>query len=279
MARLGFDFLNRLYGRTLVGTDGADSIYGFGGNDTIYGSHGKDYVSGGNGDDNIYAGNGSATNPYDHWGNDTARGGNGSDFINYYYSQDGVTIYGDHERPSEANYQDGGDTIWGSSGNDSIIGGGGDDKIYAGDGNDIIATDYGVLTSPGYYGTNTVYGGRGQDTVIVSGWDTIVINRGDSNPVDGQQDIIAHFDSAHANLNLPGDANSSNYDEVQIGAQGFNAALHMANSMLRTKDYVFVTDGHDGYVFADTDGDMRADIGVTITGLTSIDQFSHYYIT
>jgi len=48
--------------------------------------------------------------------------------------------------------------------------------------------------------------------------------------------------------------------------------------MLRTKDYVFITDGGDGYVFADTDGDGHADIGVTMAGLTSLDQFKLDYI-
>ena len=279
MAILGLGYFNRYFGTQLLGTDGGDSIFGFGGNDRIYGGMGVDYISGGDGDDQIYAEGGDRPNVFEFWGNDTVRGGNGNDTISYYHSVDPVTIYGDHLQPSEANLQDGNDTIWGGWASDTIIGGGGDDTIYGGRGNDYIITDYGYGTTPGYYGTNTVWGGAGQDTVIVSGWDTVVINRGDSNPVDGAQDIIAHFDRAHAHLELPGDATASNYDETTISGRGFDAALNMANYMLKSVDYVFITDGHDGFVFADTDGDTRADIGVTMAGLTSTDQFSHWSIT
>lgn len=272
-----FEMFNRRVGMTVFGTDGRDTLYGGHGNDTIYAGEGNDIVIGGDGDDRIYADSGPA-GYNNYWGYDKAYGGNGGDVIDYSHALERVEIYGDAEKQAYAD-RDGNDTIYGGRGSDIIVGGGGNDTIYGGDGNDIIVTDYGAETKNGYYGQNTVYGGHGQDTVIVSGWDRIVIYKGDSNPVDGQQDIISQFQHTHAVLDLPGDADASNYAEVKIAAKGFDAALHMANSMLATKDYVFITDGEDGYVFADTDFDGRADIGVTIAMLTSTDQFSHYMIT
>ena len=276
MARLGLDFRNRFAGMTIAGSDEFDSIFGRGGNDTLIGFHGDDHLYGGTGDDRIFAGNGAV---YDFWGSDTVEGGDGSDTISFYYSLDPVTIWGDNQ-PNAAHLQDGNDTIWGGRASDTIIGGGGDDTIYGGLGDDYIVTDYGagIGTGPGYLGTNTVVGGRGQDTVICSGFDTIIIEQGDSAPFRSTADIIVGFERAHARLDLPGDATASNYNETYIQGQGFDSALSMANYLLRKADYVFITDGRDGYVFADTNGDSRADIGTILTGVTSTDQFSHEYI-
>jgi Ca2+-binding RTX toxin-like protein len=162
--------------------------------------------------------------------------------------------------------------------NDTIVGGGGDDFIDGGNGDDVIFTDYG-RNSQGHLGHNTVVGGLGQDIIVVSGHDTVAIDVGDSNPTSWQHDIIVNFGQAPARIELPGpDVTSRNYDEANISRQGFDAALSEANAMLKIKDYVFISDGHDGYLFADTDGNGRADIGLTLTGLTSTYDFKPEYI-
>lgn len=280
MAILGLDWLNRYYGTLIAGSNDDDTIYGRGGNDVIYAGRGVDHIDGGSGDDSIFAHNRPSTDPYDYWGRDVAQGGDGNDTISYGYTLDPVEIYGDHRSISEAYLQDGNDRIWGGRGNDFIVGGGGNDIIYGGNGNDTIMTDYGSQTGPGYIGTNTVIGGRGQDVISVSGDDTIVVNAVDSFAMESAEDIITGFDRpyTHVHIDMPGQVTASNYAEVSISPVGFKSALAEANAWLKEKDYVFVTDHHDGYVFADTDLDGFADTSVKLQGITSKDQFDYHYI-
>lgn len=283
MATLGVNSFNISFASTLIGTASADNIYGFGGNDVLWGGFGNDYMSGGSGDDQLYAGDGTWN--YNYWGNDTALGGDGNDWINFYYTLSDVKIYGDQLSYADAStlgtYGDGRDTMYGGWGNDEIVGGGGNDTIYGGAGRDMIAGDYWQRNAPGFNGSDIIVGGQGNDYIVTGGGDdTIVINNGDSYAWygGGSMDTIVDFNSIHDHIDLPGQVYSWNYIEAYMTYGGWDNAVTAANSYLKTCDYVFLTDRSNGYLFADTNGDTYADIGVLLAGQTSLNDFSYYNI-
>ena len=134
-------------GRTIIGTDGADSLNGTSGDDTIDALGGNDVVEGGGGDDLIRGGGGY----------DILWGGLGGDRI-------------------EA--EGGGGFIYGESGDDSLAGGTGDDRIYDGHGNDAVTGGGGndQLRSSTYFrdemshsssGSDRLDGGEGDDIILI----------------------------------------------------------------------------------------------------------------
>ena len=121
---------------TFVGTTGNDRISGRNNNDVIDGFIGNDSLSGGNGNDQLNGG----------FGNDALSGGNGND-----------TLTGGL----------GNDRLTGNNGNDSLTGGQGDDTLSGGNGNDTLT---------GGFGDDTLTGGNGRDTFVLAlnkGADTI----------------------------------------------------------------------------------------------------------
>ena len=181
---------------TLVGTSGSDTLNGFGGNDTLDGLGGTNTLTGGTGTDTFIVsqrdGNttriidfedgvelidlsGMGVSSFDQlvpflsqdgadvllftgWGfeserlfinNITLADISAADFI-FDTTSDGLTIQG----------ISGGSTIFGSLGDDVITGGTGSDDIHGGDGDDIL--------NGGVSGSNTLIGGTGTDTFVVS---------------------------------------------------------------------------------------------------------------
>jgi len=114
-------------GFDVVGTEGADYLYGTNTTDRINGLGGNDTLLGGAGDDTI---NGDA-------GADQLQGGDGND-----------TLFGGSEN----------DILFGEAGNDTLDGGAGDDFMFGGIGNDTYGVDsVGDIV--------TEYDGEGIDTV------------------------------------------------------------------------------------------------------------------
>lgn len=91
-------------GRTIMGTEGDDSLIGGAGNDRIYGYSGDDYLEGGAGNDLLYA----------HAGHDRISGGDGSD------------------------------SIAGGEGDDIVDAGAGNDELLTGPGNDTLTGGLGA---------------------------------------------------------------------------------------------------------------------------------------
>lgn len=125
----------------MIGTNGADTIYGLGGNDDLIGRAGNDVLYGGTGNDFLVGG----------LGNDLLRGGVGDD-----------RLEGGRES----------DKAYGDSGNDDLTGVLADGKnglIDGGSGNDSLVAD---ITSgfgtDNVKGTLIVRGGTGTDDVLVS---------------------------------------------------------------------------------------------------------------
>lgn len=128
---------------TLIGTSANDLILGFFGDDQIDGLSGHDVIKGHNGNDTINAGD----------GDDQIDGGSGDDTINGMSGSDYI------EGGSGSDTIDGGqgdDTIYGGKGDDTLNGGNGSDIVFGDDGNDLI---YFQLAD------ELISGGSGDDTV------------------------------------------------------------------------------------------------------------------
>ena len=133
------------------------------------------------------------------------------------------------------------------AGDDTISGGAGDDFIFAGEGDDIIVAGTGV---------DTVTGGAGAD---VFDFNHI------SESTSAARDTIRDFSAAAGDIiDLSGiDANSA-----IAGNQAFNfvgsAAFGSAG------DLRFVTNGTDGFVIGDVDGNGSIDLNILLLGVTSM---------
>ena len=286
------------------GTGAADTFYAGGGNDTIYAGGGSDVVYGGTGDDTIYATAYGFSGLTAAWGNDAVYGGDGNDRINYGQTTSDVILFGDNTSPGA---QDGNDVIVSGSGNDYIYGGGGNDWLFGGAGNDVIYGDmpFGNASGDdvivGGDGNDYIYGGAGNDKIWGgrdvdymtggSGADTFGFNPGDSGLHYADADVIydfsASFDRGFAGDSLTfvgaGKGTFANFGHVTINtsheftyAAEYEHALNAANAATQYNPNIkfeFVTDGHDGWLFADTNGDHHFDTGIELRGVTDM----HYW--
>jgi Ca2+-binding RTX toxin-like protein len=274
--------LNINHDDTLLGTASDDTIDALSGNDTIYAGAGTDVVRAGAGSDTIWATSFGNRGVVGAWGNDTVYGGGGVDHINYAMTTNSVTLYGDDTTLGSA---DGDDTIYGGSGADMIVGGGGHDWLEGGANNDVIYGDIdsGRTTSGG--GNDTLLGGAGSDQLYGGGgFDTFAYRSGDSAPTYAGSDVIKDFASLYDSIWFIGGAPAAtvnNYLEDTIApssgnmSKDFNAAAAYAEQMLDFKDYVFLTNGTQGYLFADVNHDGTADYGMELKGLTALSSFSY----
>ena len=147
------------YGDALRGDSGPNKLKGLGGNDTLTGGAGVDTLRGGEGNDIL---SGEADGDY-------LDGGNGNDTLNYYWSNDKVTVNlsGTEQTASglEGSHADG-DTI---KGFENVIGSGGilaesyadQDLRFA----DSLTGDTGDNYLRGRRGNDTLRGGDGHDTL------------------------------------------------------------------------------------------------------------------
>jgi Ca2+-binding RTX toxin-like protein len=144
--------------KSLVGTNGDDSIYGYAGNDILSGLGGNDSLYGGANNDSLYGGPNNDY-LYGEAHNDVLDGGAHNDVLDGGAGND--TLYG----------RSGFDYLLGGPGNDRLIGGRLDDNLLGGTGNDILfgGTDKDILTGYGF-GQNefdTLTGGTEKDTFVL----------------------------------------------------------------------------------------------------------------
>ena len=292
------------------GTDGIDNlfddgstvgqyIHGMGGDDLIYAGLGNDTIHGGAGNDTIAAST-QTNSSVRGWGYDTVLGGQDNDTLYFSNTTNDLKLYGDDKAH---NVRAGNDTIYSGSGNDYIVGGLGKDEIWGGAGADQIWGDLTTTFASG--GNDTLFGGAGKDSIWggagddrISGgtgqdtlWgnqgsDKFVVGKGDSNigllNSDRVQDFQTSFDRIVLNRSGTTDLTSwsNNYSETTITNRGsaeanYAAALKVASDRLaRTDDYVFVTDGKNGYLFVDMDSDFRVDTGILLVGMDQLSDFS-----
>lgn len=248
----------------LVGNAAGNVIDGGAGNDEIYGIGAGDLLRGGTGNDQI---EGSG-------GNDTMEGGVGdADVLSYYNSAGGVSVNLRFQGSAQVvgggsgtdlftEFEDlygsnaGGDILVGSIEDNRILGFGGDDLIFGFDGNDDLIGMTGLDTLNGGLGADTLSGGGAADTFDFNSV---------AESTTASRDVIADFGVGGADLvDLSGiDANTVNAGNQAfnfIGSAGFSAA-----GQLR-----FATNGTNGFVLGDVNGDGVEDLNILLLGVTSM---------
>lgn len=282
------------------GTSGADTFNSGGGNDRIYAGAGSDEVNAGAGDDLIVA------NPLDQyhvgaWGHDAVYGGSGNDILAYGNTTDSVILYGD----DISGQLSGNDTISGGTAGDHIYGGWGNDTIWGGGGNDVIYGDMptgwaatGNDSIHGGDGYDQIYGGDGNDTIWGDsgfddlyggkGADTFGFAAGDSGAHYADADVIHDFNASTNSyvvwdkLDLPVAGTASNFGHIKgtidtsdnaTYAEDFNQAKAFAQNAMDHSHgltYEFVTDGTNGWLFADFDRLHGIDFAIELKGVTDL---------
>ena len=220
-----YDTPQPYYVLALIGTDEADTIYGYGGHDlirsgdgvdtiyggdgnddarsgygddTLYGGAGNDRLSGEGGDDIIYGGDGD-DGLSGRTGDDTIYGDAGDDVVSGFYGDD--TLYGGDGDDNISGYY-GTDTLYGGSGADYMRGGEGDDTLYGGDDNDHLSGNEGDDTLYGDGGGDDLHGGEGADTLYGGeGVDTLYGDAGDDTLNGGGDSDVLYGDAGADTLN------------------------------------------------------------------------------
>jgi Ca2+-binding RTX toxin-like protein len=285
---------NRLYtdGNDRIldnGTTDGEYIHGMGGDDLIYAGLGHDTIHGGNGNDTIAAYT-QTNSSVRGWGYDTVLGGGNNDTLYFANTTNDVVLYGDDKTN---NVNAGNDKIYSGSGHDYLVGGAGNDEIWGGAGNDQIWGDTVAFIQGG---RDNLYGGAGQDTIhggggndwIVGGTgkdiltgsantDSFVYAKGDSNVGWLYADRIQDFDRQYDWIVVP--ISGANYSEHLVRNTGnteknYNAAFSLASQHIHNDDFVFLTDGVNGYLFADLDQDSKVDTSIVLIGLDSLSDFA-----
>jgi Ca2+-binding RTX toxin-like protein len=253
---------------TLDFTKTTDSVhlYGEADNDTLKGGSNGDYLFGGKGTDELYGNDG-----VDHistgggGGVEWAEGGNGTDYI---WGGDYIDyLFGnDADDANDSVYELSDD----DGANDYLYGEAGDDVLYGGAGHDVL---------DGGADRDFLFGGSGYDRFVFeipNGWTDSKV----SDP-----DHIMDFSGADDWIDMPvaGTAPSSvyevgNYIEVQKSglASGYDTAKFWAeNHITGNVRYAFVSDGVNGYLFGDLNGNGTVETGIVLEGLTSTSDFDY----
>ena len=195
-------------------------------------------------------------------GNDLLAGGNGDDEIHGGGGAD--TIWGDSSNNSDAN-DNGQDTLYGDAGNDILHGGNGKDTLYGGDDNDTLFGGNGVDTLFGDAGNDTLTGGNGGDFLTGgTGADKFVYKA----IVDSPATSTGAWTSA-ADTIL--DFKNAENDKIDLSA--LNPQLTGAGPTKLTWNPAGTPAAHgvwtsDGFLYADTNGDLIADLVIKVSGVT-----------
>jgi len=265
----GSAFVDSLYGdanaNVLSGLAGGDLLSGLGGNDTLFGGDGNDRLDGGADNDRLDGG----------IGNDTLLGGTGLDVLLGGDGNDQLDGGADNDQLDGGIGNDtllggtGLDTLLGGDGNDSLDGGADDDQLDGGIGNDVLIGGSGNDLLLGGDGTDRLDGGIGADRLLGGlGADTLTGGAGNDvfafTTTDKVTDIITDFVRGQDKVDLTGIDAIAARDGVQafryIGGGNFTGGQ---GGQLR-----FYTEGNNGFLAGDVDGDRVADFTIRLDGVT-----------
>jgi RTX calcium-binding nonapeptide repeat (4 copies) len=197
--------------------------------------------------------------------NDTFHGGPNDDIIKGGKGVD--ALYG----------EDGSDHIYGGADNDWLFGGDEQDHLFGGDGRDVLVGGAGNDVLVGGADKDWLTGGSGYDEFQIN-WEHLFKHDSPTSQPDEIMDFNINEDvialQGTGPILVPGEYVE---DTIDYGA-GYQEAKEHALSLLvgTNKQYAFVTDGVDGYLFIEVyPNDVLEDveIGVVLKGLTSLSQF------
>ena len=248
----------------MTGNAGANKLYGLAGNDTIVGNAGNDTLDGGAGVDTLSGGVGNDIYGVDDAGDSvTELAGEGADRVDSSISYtlganlENLTLLGSAAIDGTGNEL--ANVIKGNAGANILSGNGGNDKLYGGAGDDQLHGGDGVDWLEGGTGRDELSGGAGGDRFVFRTGD---LQGGTVGTIDvigdfvrGEGDKI-RLDLTDANTTLAG-----TQDFIFIGTGAFTGVA----GQLR-----YESSGGDSVVWADTNGDGVADLGLQLIGVTSL---------
>ncbi|QDZ28709.1 calcium-binding protein [Noviherbaspirillum sp. UKPF54] len=179
----------------IFGGEGNDALYGGSNEDSLFGNEGADTLDGGQGLDAMHGGAGDDTYQVSDAGDKTVETpGEGTDVVVIHFSLDvnpyvlqqnienGILSEDSHDVSLEGNQLDNvlqansfGSRLAGAAGNDRLIGGIGADTLKGGSGADALfgGSDNDTLEGGDDNDADTLFGGDGSDTYVVSNNDVI----------------------------------------------------------------------------------------------------------
>ncbi len=157
----------------------------------------------------------------------------------------------------------GDDRLFGGAGNDRIEGGHGTDQLKGRGGNDWLDGGNGNDRLLGGLGDDTLVGGRGQDTLMGGeGADVFVFRAAADSPNSRKADRIVDFESGEDRIDLSGiDLGGPGADFTWLAADNFSGQV----GELR-----YVQNNGEVRIFADLDGDGRADLSFAMSCIQQI---------
>ena len=148
------------------------------------------------------------------------------------------------------------DSLFGNLGNDTLLGDVGNDLLYGGTGNDMLMGGVGADTINGGNGKDRLYGGS--DTAR----DEFVFATATESANSTARDAIYNFTRGIDDISLLLiDANT---------ALSGNQAFGWGGKTAGTNDLWFTLSGGNATVYADVNGDARADFSVILVGVSSL---------
>ncbi|MEH6522095.1 beta strand repeat-containing protein [Sulfitobacter sp.] len=242
-------------GNVIDGGAGDDEIYGIGGGDILRGGAGNDQIEGSGGNDTMLGGAGDA------------------DVLSYFNAAAGVRVNLRLQGTEQAvggssgtdvftEFEDlygsnsGGDILIGSTADNRILGFAGADQIFGFDGQDDLI---------GMQGNDTLVGGQGSDELTGGGGsDRFVFNLA-SESTFTLRDTIKDFGVGGADVV---DLSAIDANTGVSGNQIFNFVG--SSAFANAGDLRFVTNGIDGYILGDVDGNGATDLNILLLGVTSM---------
>jgi Ca2+-binding RTX toxin-like protein len=242
-------------GNVIDGGAGDDEIYGIGGGDILRGGAGNDQIEGSGGNDTMLGGAGDA------------------DVLSYFNAAAGVRVNLRLQGTEQAvggssgtdvftEFEDlygsnsGGDILIGSTADNRILGFAGADQIFGFDGQDDLI---------GMQGNDTLVGGQGSDDLTGGGGsDRFVFNLA-SESTFTLRDTIKDFGVGGADVV---DLSAIDANTGASGNQIFNFVG--SSAFANAGDLRFVTNGIDGYILGDVDGNGANDLNILLLGVTSM---------
>ena len=197
-------------GVEVIGTDGADRLFGTDGNDTITALADGDEVFGGAGDDAVDGGS-ESDRRFGGAGNDTINGGSEADRLAGNEGDD-VLIGGS-----------GDDKLFAGAGSDILAGGSGKDRLFGDEDRDILIGDSGNDFLAGEAGNDVLMGVTGRDVLVGGeGADLFVFGVGDGN------DLIRDFEVGVDKIGLVD--GELTFSDITITQSGTRTLLGVAST-------------------------------------------------
>jgi Ca2+-binding RTX toxin-like protein len=176
------------------------------------------------------------------------------------------------------------DVIHAGEGGDWVFAASGDDYVYGEGGRDYLAGGWGVDVLSGGTGNDTLNGGGDGDWIYTGdGGDQIVFHFGDSGTSWATADSVMDYDPMSDWVDADIAGTSRNYVEFTVPYNiGMDQAAGYAMFQFGSggfwgnpnTNHCFVTDGVNGYLFSDLNGDHVMDSGLELQGIHSLNQFN-----